>query len=223
MGDVPVVTAGEAARRRQLRIWVRLGLALVAGVLAGLLVPVPVQEGVSAHALLGYVAGGLAFALPLLVAVLRADVAETRAYVSRMPAARAGTDIVVIAAAIASLGGIATMLIGGSSQDKGFESAVTIATVATAWLLIHATYTLRYARHYYNSESDSVDFNTRSEPRFSDFAYLAFTLGMTYQVSDTDVHTPAMRRIILFHTILSYVFGTVIVAATINLIAGLAK
>lgn len=57
----------------------------------------------------------------------------------------------------------------------------------------------------------------------SDFAYLAFTLGMTYQVSDTDLKTARLRRIVLFHTLLSYLFGTVIVAATINLVAGLAK
>ena len=60
-------------------------------------------------------------------------------------------------------------------------------------------------------------------PRLSDFAYLSFTLGMTYQVSDTDLKTPAVRRLVLRHTLLSYLFGTVIVAATINLVVGLAS
>jgi len=67
-----------------------------------------------------------------------------------------------------------------------------------------------------------IDFNGDGAPRLSDFAYLAFTLGMTYQVSDTDLRTPEVRRLVLRHTLLSYVFGTVIVAATINLVVGLA-
>ena len=57
----------------------------------------------------------------------------------------------------------------------------------------------------------------------SDFAYLAFTLGMTYQVSDTALRTSQVRKIVLAHTLISYVFGAVIIAASINLLAGLAK
>jgi uncharacterized membrane protein len=68
-----------------------------------------------------------------------------------------------------------------------------------------------------------VDFNQDDPPRFSDFAYLAFTIGMTYQVSDTELTTPATRGTALRHALLSYLFGAVILAATINLIAGLAR
>lgn len=114
-------------------------------------------------------------------------------------------------------------MLTGDSSNKGFEAALTLATVITAWLLVHTMYVLRYTRHYYNAEPGSVDFNTEAPPRFSDFAYLSFTLGMTYQVSDTDIKTPALRKIVLFHTLLSYVFGTGIIAATINLVAGAAK
>ena len=54
-----------------------------------------------------------------------------------------------------------------------------------------------------------------------DFAYVAFTIGMTYQVSDTTLHDPQIRRTVLGHAILSYVFGVVIVAGLVNLISGL--
>lgn len=66
-----------------------------------------------------------------------------------------------------------------------------------------------------------TNFNQNISPRYLDFAYLAFTLGMTFQVSDTDLETTAIRATALRHALLSYLFGAVILAATINLIAGL--
>ena len=66
-----------------------------------------------------------------------------------------------------------------------------------------------------------MQFNTSEPPRFSDFAYLAFTLGMTFQVSDTNFQTNTFRKVALGHSLLSYLFGTVIVAATVNLIVSL--
>jgi uncharacterized membrane protein len=67
-----------------------------------------------------------------------------------------------------------------------------------------------------------IDFNQHDDPDYHDFAYLAFTIGMTYQVSDTDLTTRAVRRTALRHALLSYVFGTAIIAVTINVVAGLA-
>jgi uncharacterized membrane protein len=58
-------------------------------------------------------------------------------------------------------------------------------------------------------------------PGYRDFAYVAFTIGMTYQVSDTTLRDPRIRRTVLAHATLSYVFGAVIVAGTVNLISGL--
>jgi uncharacterized membrane protein len=66
-----------------------------------------------------------------------------------------------------------------------------------------------------------VDFNEASRPRYADFAYLAFTLGMTFQVSDTALTTREVRATALRHALLSYLFGAVIIATTINLVAGL--
>jgi len=82
---------------------------------------------------------------------------------------------------------------------------------------------LRYARIYYADIPGGVDFNEAHPPQYSDFAYLAFTIGMTYQVSDTTLRNRVLRRTVLVHALISYVFGVVIVAAGINLIAGLAK
>ena len=68
-----------------------------------------------------------------------------------------------------------------------------------------------------------MDFNEKDRARYSDFAYLAFTIGMTYQVSDTNLSTRQIRATALRHALLSYLFGAIIIAAAINLVAGLAR
>ena len=80
---------------------------------------------------------------------------------------------------------------------------------------------LRYARVYYASPTPPIDFNQDEDPTFSDFAYFSFNLGMAYQVSDTDLKTLRVRRVVLGHTLLAYLYGTIVIAATINLVAGI--
>ena len=118
------------------------------------------------------------------------------------------------------------MLVAGSAKGVQADaaSAVGIGSVAAAWLVVHTLFTLRYARLYYLGDDGGVDFNQPDyQPTYRDFAYLAFTIGMTYQVSDTDLTTKDMRRAALRHAILSYVFGTAIIAMTINIVAGIAS
>jgi len=95
--------------------------------------------------------------------------------------------------------------------------------VVLSWTTVHTVFTLRYARIYYEGRDGGVSFNQDEKPCYVDFAYLAFTLGMTFQVSDTDLSNKDIRRQALKHALLSYLFGTVIVATSINLVAGLTK
>jgi uncharacterized membrane protein len=80
---------------------------------------------------------------------------------------------------------------------------------------------LHYAHLYFSEPSGGIDFHDNLEPTYIDFAYVAFTIGMIFQVSDTDLNARPLRRSALRHSLLSYVFGTVIVATMINVIAGL--
>lgn len=84
-------------------------------------------------------------------------------------------------------------------------------------------FTARYAQMYYSGEVGGIDFNTDEPPRYSDFAYLAFTVGMTYQVSDTNIRSATIRRAVLRQGLLSFVLGTGIIATMINLVAGLSR
>ena len=132
------------------------------------------------------------------------------------------------------------MMIGGGSAtaSKPIAALVGLAAVAASWAVIHTRYAVRYAAAYYSTNkayaasggsspdsSPPIDFNEGPQylPDYRDFAYLAFTLGMTYQVSDTNLATRQVRRLVLQHCLLSYLFGAVILAMTINLVVQLAS
>jgi uncharacterized membrane protein len=87
---------------------------------------------------------------------------------------------------------------------------------------VHTVFALRYGRLYYSTDG-GINFHDRSEPTYQDFAYLAFTVGMTYQVSDTEIPARVIRATVLRHALLSFLFGTTIIAMTINIVAGLVK
>ena len=147
----------------------------------------------------------------------------TREHASREDPGRAASDLLVNVASVASLAGVALALIQGADQRAGSAVAAVLALVSIilSWALIHTLYTLRYAREYFAPPIGGIDFNQSEQPRYSDFAYFAFTLGMTYQVSDTDISSSRIRRIALGHSLLSFLFGTGLLATTLNLIVGL--
>ena len=102
--------------------------------------------------------------------------------------------------------------------------AVATFTLVVSWMVVNTVYTLRDAHLFFSAPVGGIDFgdNEKSEqPSYRDFAYVAFTIGMTYQVSDTNLRDRRLRRSVLAHALLSYVFGVVIVATSIGLIAGL--
>lgn len=132
----------------------------------------------------------------------------------------------LILASIASLSTVGFTLYEAHSaaniQTQLLLTGFGIISVVFSWILIHTIYTLRYARLYYSKDIEgTVDFKQDHKPAYSDFVYLAFTIGMTFQTSDTDLIGTEFRKTVIRHAVLSYVFGTVIVAVTVNLIAGL--
>ncbi len=95
-------------------------------------------------------------------------------------------------------------------------------TVALSWALVQTVFALRYAHEYYTAPVGGIDFKTKDEqPDYQDFAYVAFTVGMTFQVSDTDIQARRIRRTVLRHALLAYLFGAVILAVMVNVIASL--
>ncbi|CAN5703345.1 DUF1345 domain-containing protein [soil metagenome] len=137
-------------------------------------------------------------------------------------ATRRVSQVVVLLASICSLGGVGYLLVAESAKGGDVWAAgVGILSVAASWFSVHTIYALRYARLYYTGPADGIDFNQQEEPNYVDFAYLAFTIGMTYQVSDTDLKTRRIRATALGQAMLSFLLGAIILAITINLVAGL--
>ena len=129
-------------------------------------------------------------------------------------------DTIVVIASIASLGGVAYLLIAGNARgpDATIAAVVGFLSVIASWLVVHAVYSLRYAVHYYTEPVGGLDFNQEDQPTLADFAYLAFTIAVTYGVTDTAVQNRPIRLLVLQHSLVSYLFGTVIFAITVQVI-----
>jgi Predicted membrane protein len=201
----------------------RLIAMAVFGVIVGVIVSA-VTDGVYGL-VAGWAAASAFYVAWVWLVVGRLDAAKTKAHATREDPGSAISEFLVLAASVASLGGVALLLIRAHTVHGAVQGAVAglaVFSVALSWLLIHTLYMLRYARVYYSHPIGGIDFNNPDEsPRYVDFAYLSFDLGMTYQVSDTSLRTSQLRSIVLRHTLLSYVFGAVVLATTINLIANL--
>jgi uncharacterized membrane protein len=154
------------------------------------------------------------------------DAHKTSQRARREDPARGAREAALIAASVTSLLAVGLVLVRASSTtglDKGLLVGMGVVSIVLSWSLVHTVFTLRYAALYYAGEPGGVDFNEESSPCYSDFAYLSLTIGMTFQVSDTDLQTKGIRRTAIGHALLSYMFGALIIATTINLIAGLGK
>jgi uncharacterized membrane protein len=154
--------------------------------------------------------------------IWRQDAERTGRLADREDPTRAVADLVLLSAALVSLVAVGFVL-GRASNSRGSEqgllNALGIASVVLSWGVVHTVFTLRYASLYYKGPDGGVDFNQSESPSYRDFAYLAFTIGMTFQVSDTDLTVSDIRSTALRHALLSYLFGTGILATTINLVA----
>jgi uncharacterized membrane protein len=209
--------AGSLARTKLL-------VALVVAVGGG---AVAMVAGVRLDApLVGWDVLALVFGLWVWVTVWRLSPAETASHARREDPTRDIADVVLLGAAIASLVAVGFLLVGAggmSSPEKYVQAGFAVVSVFVSWIMVHTVFTLRYARLYYNGTPGGIDFNESDEPDYGDFAYLAFTIGMTFQVSDTNLQSKPIRRMALRHAWISFPLGAIIIATSINLVAGLAK
>jgi uncharacterized membrane protein len=161
--------------------------------------------------------------------ILRADAATTRRVALIEDETKHTAAVVVLLACNVSLLAVAFTLAHADSET-GWQRSVSIGgallTVMVSWTVLNTLFTLRYAdAHYHYQDGRGVDFGDgatdHDPPDYRDFAYLAFTIGMCYQVSDQSIRSAHMRRTVLVHSLVSYVFGVIIIASTINVVAGL--
>lgn len=197
----------------------RLTLSFVVG--AVMFVLISVVSNPPLGVLCGIATMGAAFVLTGVVALWPMTSDSTRRNARREDYQPHVEELLVVVAALASLVGIVIVLVLRHSSTEKAAAAVGLVGVFMAWATLHMMYAARYAHHYYEDPAGGIDFNNDKPPSYRDFFYFSYNLGMTYQVSDTSVSSTAIRAVVLRHCLLSYVFGTVILAATINLVAGL--
>jgi uncharacterized membrane protein len=150
------------------------------------------------------------------------DAELTKANARAEDVARPIADLIILAASVGSLGAIGyTLHRAGSAHGGGkvLLIALAITVVSLSWTTVHTLYVVRYGDLYYGDPIGGIDFNDGGPPDYHDFAYLALTIGMTFQVSDTDLGSKKMRRTALRHALLSFVFVAVIGALAINSVA----
>jgi uncharacterized membrane protein len=177
----------------------------------------------------GWDAAALTFLTISWAIILKADSVHTRQLAVREDETKGSATVLLVGASVASLLGVGFALrIAGqhSGPPRALLIGVAVLTVVVSWALINTVYTLRYADLHFGSAAAGIAFGDgagRERPTYRDFAYVAFTIGMTYQVSDTTVRDPRIRRAVLCHALLAYLFGVVIVGGAVNVIAGLLR
>jgi uncharacterized membrane protein len=225
MTDLPAGTiyhrwlGWHAPTMRRAVVVLLVGLAVVLGLL-------PFFEWELA-VIIGWDAASLVFLGAVWPIIIRAGAPHTAVLATREDTNHASAAGLLIGASMTSLLGVGFAL-GLAGNRSGTRQVVLVVvavlTVALSWVVVNTVYTLRYTHLDYR-DRNRIDFGDAdadaSTPSYRDYAYLAFTVGMTYQVSDTTLRDPRIRGTVLRHATLSYVFGVVIVAGAVNLISGL--
>jgi len=207
----------------------RVGTAVVVGVVAA--VVIGVTAGVKYAPPAGWLVTAIIYLAWTWALIRHMTAAQTREHACRRheeDATRGWSHAIMLLASIASLAGVGYLLLAETSKSGDvIAAAVGALSVVASWFSVHTVFMLRYARLFYSGEEDGIDFNQghdpKSQPTYRDFAYLAFTIGMTYQVSDTNIKARNIRSTALGHAMLSFFLGAIILAVTINLVVGLAN
>jgi uncharacterized membrane protein len=177
-------------------------------------------------AVAGWDVAALAFLTSVWPIIVRADSSHAAQLAKREDETRGSATVLLVAASVASLLGVGlaiTLAQGQSGPLQGLLIGAAVLTVVLSWTVVNTVFTLRYADLHFGSDAGIAFGNSDGPdgPTYRDFAYVAFTIGMCYQVSDTTIRDRLIRRTVLSHALLSYLFGAAIIGGSVNLIAGL--
>ena len=199
--------------------WALLGGA-VAGAAASLFTPL------SASVLLGWDVAVLIYLAWTWGVVQGLDPEVTAQLAKREDPSTPVADLVVIGAGTAMLAAVGFALAKAGEATGGMRAYLVtlgLVSVVLSWAVVHTVFALKYARAYYTEPAGGIEFNEDEPPNYIDFAYYAFTIGMTFQVADTNITSRAVRRTTLHHALLSYLFGSVLLGLVINVVATLLR
>jgi uncharacterized membrane protein len=189
-------------------------LLLSAAVLASIWLPV------YRAVLVGWNTGVLLYLVMALTIACRMSPEAIRQNAEELDEGRAAVTIGSVLAVLLPMGGVVMELSG--PHRSGWSAPIAGVTIMLSWAFIHVLFAHRYVHEH--ALRGGLDFpgDDEDDPDFIECLYLAFTIGMAMQVSDVTTRSRAMRRLVLFHALLAFVFNTLVLAAAVNLAAGLA-
>jgi len=209
------------------RLWIGLFVALITFVLTRNSVP-------AAQFILTWISFSFSIVFLFWITIITASPDDVRHIAKRQDSSRTIIFLFALVASFVSLFATILLLKGLPNTNQAghaYHIAFSIIAVTLSWILIHTVFTFRYAHLYYTCHvmeegihkelEGGLEFPSVDPPDYFDFAYFAFVIGMTFQVSDIQITSRHIRRLVLLHGLLSFVYSTVIVALTINILSGL--
>jgi uncharacterized membrane protein len=217
-----MITAVRAFRARP-RLVVSTVVAIAAAVL------LPARFALSSRLLVAWDAGAILYLILTFAMMARSQVADLRRRAATQDEGAIFILLVTSLAAVASLAAIAIELHGSGGQGpdgKPFRIGLAGVTILCSWLFVHTSFALHYAHEFYGEGRDEriggLKFPKAGyDPDYWDFLYFAANLGAAAQTSDVMITGQSMRRLVLAHTILSFLFNTTILALAVNVGASL--
>jgi uncharacterized membrane protein len=188
--------------------------------------------GTATRLLIGFDGGAMFFLAAVWVMMASATPEGMRRRAELEDEGRYTVLILSLAAAIAILLTIVFELHGLKdlpANQAGLRVALAAGTILLSWFFMNTIFALHYAHGYYGDADPSSNYKPtgglafpgRPEPDYWDFLYFSFVVGMTFQVSDVQIEDHSLRRDVLAHGVLAFFFNVIIVALTINIVAGL--
>lgn len=222
---VPLPRTSAATTRPRVLAHHRLILCAVAGAIAGVAWP-DVQTTLS-RVLIGWNVLAWLYLVWVAFVLGRADPGHIKRFALAQAESAGAVLAVVVSAAITSLVAVVFELIAAKAaapHHVAVHLLFALLTVLGSWLLLPTLFALTYAAAYYRREPDAglafPGTNAKFEPDHTDFFYFSFTIAVTAQTSDVEVTTREMRRLVIYQSVLSFMFNTTVLAFAINAAAG---
>jgi uncharacterized membrane protein len=170
--------------------------------------------------LVGWCCATLSYVGPTLRYMHRATPAQMRRRAELLDEGEGAILAASLAAAIAAIVAVAWFLASRSGRMGPREVTLALLSIGLSWVFVHLLFAVRYAHEYWQA-GGGLDFPGDEEPAFGEFLYFALTIGMTFQTSDVAVTKRLLRQLTLVHALVSFLFNVVILAAAVNVAAGL--
>jgi len=230
-----ILMAGRSAKKKgsniflRMRPLTRLMISLLLATIVFLLI-MNLDLAVLVKIMIAWAAFALSFIVTSWIVFFMRTTTEIREHSREEDGSRLYVLLLILLTSFASLFTVLLLMLSGTAKDTPqiIYIPVAISGMLFSWVMVHTIFSFHYAHLYYANDTndptkhaEGLEFPKEKKPDYIDFAYFSFVLGMTFQVSDVDITSRVIRRVALFHGMLSFALNTFVVALTINLIAGL--